>query len=677
MPFRTPLKLKPGVSLEASPTLNTFMLAASNLVRFYGGLVQKLGGWVQKSAQTFIGTCRGLHAWADIVGNPYIAIGTEQRLQVIEQGSLVDITPLAATDNVAVNFSTVALSATVTIVDASYSPNIGDWINIQTQVSVGGIILFGYYRVQTVPSGTSYTITAATPATGTVNNGGAVPAYTTTNTLSTVSVLLANHGLAALSLFNAVVSTTVATVVIASIYSVTSVTDANNFVITTTGTANASTTASENSGNVRIQYLIPSGTTVSTALVGYGVGDYGVGDYGQGSAGQITAPGRQWSLDHWGQDLIASPSGGGIYYWAPPTVAPALVLSGSAPLFNLSVMVMPQAQIIISFGAEVGGTLQPLLIRWTDDGDFTDWTATAINQAGSYQVPTGSALVGNLAVGLGAVFWTDTDFWSITYLGFPFVFGFNRVAQNVGLIAQRAAGVIGTLVVWLGLQQFFQYNIGGGVQPMECPVWDFYWYNVDLTNLPLIHCAVNNIFNEMAWHFPLSTASVLYSVNTPYAYVKYNYVENCWDIGLSAQYQRTASMPISPAGNPMGADLTGLIQEHERGFDANGQAMLWSWQSGFFDIDEAQTMQFSDFMIPDFLTQGSVPTFVPNIQTMEFASGPITTVVAPAFTSATPFITYSARGRYMAFGFAGGPSDVGTFNRLGAVRIRSAPDGSF
>ena len=38
-------------------------------------------------------------------------------------------------------------------------------------------------------------------------------------------------------------------------------------------------------------------------------------------------------------------------------------------------------------------------------------------------------------------------------------------------------------------------------------------------------------------------------------------------------------------------------------------------------------------------------------------------------------ITYSARGRFMSIGFAGPASDVGTFNRLGAIRIMVAPDG--
>lgn len=678
MAFKT-IRLKPGVSVEETSTLNEFFLSASNLIRFYAGLVQQLGGWAQKATQMFVGTCSGLHGWADIVGNPYLAIGTEQRLEVLEAGNIGDITPIVHTSNIAVTFSTVLGSPFVTIGDATYNPAAGDWANLATQVSVGGVVVFGLYLVQTVVDGTHYTIEAAFPATSTVTNGGAVPVYTTANGTPIVSVLIANHGLITGDLFPASVNTTVATIVISGVYVITFV-DANNFTITALTNANATTTASENGGNARIIYLLPSGSVTVTALSGYGVGDYGADDYGIGSSGQILAPARQWSLDHWGQDLIASPSGGKIYYWVPPdTTVVATIISVTAPIFNLSVFVMSQAQIIVSLGAEISGTLQPLLIRWCDVGDFTDWDASAVNQAGSFLIPTGSTIVGGLAVGLGAIFWTDVGFWTMTYLGFPLVFGFNSVASAGGLVAQRAAGVAPSFVMWLSLHQFYQYAFGGGVTPIECSVWDFYFYNVDMSQLSLIHCAPNSVFNEMAWHFPLSQTSPLWNALTPYAYVKYNYVERVWDYGLSSQYQRTASINQSPMGGPIGADTNGLLQEHEIGFDANGASMQWSWQAGFVSDADGRSMLFSDWMIPDFKVEGNAPSLIPIIQTTDFSSNtpPTNVVVPPIQVGTTDFVTYQARGRGISFGFEASGSNVGSFCRLGAVRIRIAPDGGF
>ena len=673
MPFRT-LKLRPGVLLEQSPTLNQTNLAASNLIRFYGGLPQKLGGWQQLTSQTFVGTCRGLHGWADIVGNPYVAVGTEQRLQVLIGGAMDDITPLAMTDNIAVAFTTTNTSTSVEINDGSYTPNVGDWINLITPVSQGGIVLSGFYRVATNIDTTHYTVTAASPATSNAGPGGAVPQYTTVNTQTAVKVTLANHPFTTGSIYTALISTTVGGVTISGSYSVTYV-DANNFNISASVPASSSTSAYMNTGNAQIEYLIPTGFSVNTGLTGYGTGLYGAGLYGVGGSGQITSPLRQWSLDHFGQDLIACPTNGAIYYWQPATVQPASVMT-YAPLYSGVTFVMPQSEIIMSLAAEISGTQEPLLVRWCTVGSFsnsTDWTATATNQAGSYSIATGNKCVGGLAVGLGALIWTDAGLWTVSYIGFPLVFGFNNVAQGCGLIGQRGAGTVGTLVMWLSTRGFFQYGPGGSVVPLECSVWDFIINNIDLTQTGQIHCAVNALFNEMAWHFPLATSSVFWSALAPMAYVKYNYLENCWDYGLSSQYQRTASMGVSPIGNPVGADLNGLLQQHEVGTDANGAGMQWSWQTGYFELMEGEDFIFSDLIIPDFVSTGN-PTFTPTVLMTDYPNEtPTQAVVSGNITASSNFITYSARGRQMAFGLAG--SDLGTFNRLGAVRVRFSPDG--
>jgi hypothetical protein len=698
MPFKT-LKLLPGVNLERSPSLNEAQLAFSNLIRFYGALPQKLGGWAQLTAQLFIGTCRGLHGWADIIGNAYLAIGTEQRLEVYTGGVLYDITPIADTTNPAVSFSTTIGSSTVAIHDAGYSPDVGDWINLLTQVSVGGLVLFGYYQVTGSLDANDYTITATgsaisiggygtglyggglygepniNNATGNVTNGGAVAVYTTTNGLATVNVLLDNHGFSMGSIYDAAIPTTVGGLTISGNYSVTSVVDIDNFVITASAPATGNATLAQNGGNAQIQYLLPSGPAVATFNLGYGSGLYGAGLYGVANASGMptVTPLRQWSLDNWGQDLIASPTNGKIYYWQPPIITPAIPVSSTAPIYNISVFVMSQVQIIVALGAETGGTQEPLLVRWSDAGDFTDWTPTATNQAGSYQIPTGSKMVGGLAVGLGALLWTDLDLWSMTYQGLPFVFGFNRIATACGLISMRAVGIAGSFVMWLSTRGFFTYSLGGGVTPVECQVWDFLIDNIDTNQFDQVHCAINGLFNEMAWHFPLSQSSPLYSASAPMGYVKVNYVENLiWDYGLSPQYQRTAWVGHTPVGFPIGSDLNGLLQQHEIGYDANGVGMQWSWQTGYFDILDGEEFVFSDLLIPDNVTIGN-PTIFYTIYVTAYPNTASTVLGPYAAMTTTDFIAFRGRGRQMAIGASG--SDLGTFNRLGALRYRFARDG--
>jgi hypothetical protein len=501
---------------------------------------------------------------------------------------------------------------------------------------------------------------------------GTVPLYSTTTGSATVAVTLPSHGYVVGSIFNADVSTSVGGVTISGVYSVLTVPTANSFTIQASTAATSTATAFENNGNAQIEYLLPSGNATNTATTGYGIGDYGEGDYGLANSGQAIAPLRQWSLDHWGEDLIASPTEGGIYYWTPPNDVPAVAVSGTSPLYSNAVFVMPQVQIIVALGAEIDGTQEPLLVRWCDAGDFTDWNASATNQAGSYQVATGNTLMAGLAVGLGALLWTDVDLTAMTYQGLPFVFSFNRIATGCGIIAMRAAGIAGSFVMWLSTRGFFTYSMGGGVTPIECPVWDFLINNIDTTQLAQTHCAVNSLFNEMAWHFPVATTSPLYNAAAPMAYVKYNYVEQVWDYGQSAQYQRTAWCGQSPIGNPVGADLNGLLQQHEVGHDANGAGMQWSWTTGDFDLAEGEEYVFSDLIIPDFVTVGN-PTIQISIYSTAYPNV-ATSILGPfTVTPSTKFVPFRARGRQMAIGAAG--SDMGSFNRLGALRYRFAPDG--
>ncbi len=270
----------------------------------------------------------------------------------------------------------------------------------------------------------------------------------------------------------------------------------------------------------------------------------------------------------------------------------------------------------------------------------------------------------------------------MTYLGFPLVFGFNRIAPSCGLIAQRAAGSAGSLVMWLSTRGFFQMHIGGGVNPIECPVLDFLFNNLDYMQLGQTHCAVNSLFNEMAWHFPIVPTSSIWSASAPIGYVKFNYVENCWDYGQSAQYQRTAWVDRSPIGNPVGADTASLLQQHEIGNDANSLPMIGGWQTGYFDLTEGEDYVFVDLIVPDFTlnTTANQPVISLSMLATNYPIGlntspPVT--AGPYMVNTGPggtlFVPLRVRARQLAL--AASWSDLGSFNRLGAIRIRFAPDG--
>jgi hypothetical protein len=523
-----------------------------------------------------------------------------------------------------------------------------------------------------IAGGTTYTIAAAMAATSTVAAAGAVPSFTTTNTSTSVSVALANHGLTAMTnSFNVPLSTSVGGVTLLGTYTVQTVPNANTFTISAVTVATSSATASMNGGNAQIEYLLPTGNAADTLLSGYGIGNYGAGNYGEGNATGGTSFARVWALDHFGQDLIASPLGGKIYYWSPPTAAPAVPLSSTAPIYNNWVFVAAQIEIVVALGAESGGTQYPLLVRWCDAGDFTDWTPSVSNQAGSFQLFSGSKLLFGSANGLTLFLWTDFGVWSVAYQGLPYVFAFSELARECGAISARSVVITAIGAVWLSAQGFFQLT-GAGVQPMECPVWDFYYNNLDRTQISQITGGLNTAFHEAFWFFPMIGGGI--------GYVKWNWVEgpSAWDYGVLT---RTAWTDASPAGNAMGVDAAGLVQQHEVGVDADGQAMAPSAQTHYFDAQQGDQFIFVDMLLPDAVCSVGA-TMALTVLSEDYASGTTKTdgpyLVQPNPSTSSPgpsaFVTCNSRGRQVALQV--GSSDLGSSWRMGALRYRYRPDGS-
>lgn len=655
----------PGVNIQYTKTLAEGTWAASSRIRFKDKLAQKLGGWERLLSEPLIGTARGSHAWADLSGNPYYAAGTEQRLQVYQSGALYDITPVDHTEDPAVDFSTTSGDSVVTIVDPGSDTSVGNWINIIVPVSVGGLILEGYYLVTAVNSSTEYEIDAGADATATVANGGAVPEFTTTNTLADVTVTFADHGLVAGEAFNIPVSTTVGGLTLSGVYYVDSVTDADNFVILDDQTATSDASAFENSGNTRIAYLLASGSATATPLSGFGIGPFGAGPFGlsSGSSGYTTI--RQWFLDNWGENLIGNPTNGTLYEWVPPdNTTPAQPVLNAPTMMTASFVSMP-AQIMVSLGAETGGQQDPNLIRWSDAGDNTVWTASATNQAGSFRIPTGSRIVGGMVVGQQAIIWTDIDAWAMQYVGTPFIFSFTKIAPDCGLLAGHAAEVQGDAVAWVSSQGFYVYR-GGGVQQMVCTVWDKFFNNYNTVQRDKIHFGSNHLFNEMFCFYPTAGSDEID------AYVKVNMAEAVWDYGPMA---RTTWVDQSVFPYPFAVDTSSLIQQHELGTDDDGLPMNESIESAYFDIAEGDFFVFVERMLPDFVWQGENPTVDLYVNTIEYPGEYDTPATYGPYvlTPTTNYIIIRGRGRQAAIRIVG--TGIGTFWRYGALRFTVQPAG--
>jgi len=453
-----------------------------------------------------------------------------------------------------------------------------------------------------------------------------------------------------------------------------------------------------NSGNARMTYYIaPRADVISNSGAGFiGYGAYGQHAYGEledgipsvtpAQTGPAVSP-ATWDLDNIGEFLIAVPEDGTVYYYRPNQgMKAAAMVSTTAPLFNRGAIIDQTARIVIAYGSTAKNTIgvsqDPLLIRWCDQEDFTDWTATTTNYAGSYRLSTGSEIVGGINAQRVNYIWTDLDIYAMQYIGgqgsgVSLVYAFTRLDTACGLVAQHAATAFAGGIYWMGNRNFFTLS-GNGAQVIPCSVWDTVFQDLDTANKHKISCVGNTPFNEVWWFYPSASGGT----GECDKYVKLNVLTGAWDHGSisgTTAITRTCGIDQSVLGMPIMASPTGYIYQHETSYNADGSAISWSWQSGDFVLNEARDIAFVDEIYPDF----KFGTF-PNPQAGSAAisltlygrnnvSDTPTTYGPYTITNSTQLVKTRFRNRLMSIKVSG--SDSATFSRLGNIRMRVAADG--
>lgn len=695
------LKLRPGVNVNATPALLEAGFQSASCVRFRDGLPEKIGGWSRYYPSAVTGVPRDVHPWQIINGDGHLGVGTTTNLFDISNSTLTDISPQMDTNNPAIDCSTTSGTHTVTIVDASLTEvTAGNFVYIATPIAVGGLVLQGVYQIVTRVGATSYTITAATNASASISNGGVGLEFDTTQGTDIIDCTFADHGLNVGDTINLPMATTIGGITIAAgTYAVVTAPTSSSFTIRAANKASSTANAFLNGGNARFTYYIaPRSDIISNSTAGF----VGFGALGQFAIGELTdgtpsvTPAQtgtattqaNWQLDNLGEFLISAPRDGAAYYWRPNVgMKTAALMSATAPIYNRGILVDPVARIVVCYGstarATIGVEQDPLLIRWSDQEDFTSWLATTTNYAGSYRVPTGSEIVGALAAQRVILVWTDIDVYSMQYVGgqgtqggVSLVYSFSRLDTACGLVAQHAATVFSGDVFWMGQRNFFRLT-GNGAQVIPCPVWDVVFQDLDTANKDKICCIPNTPFNEIWWFYPSASGGT----GDCDKYVKLNTLTGAWDYGAisgSTSIARTCGVDQSVLGMPIMADPTGAIYQHENSYNADGAAISWSWQTGDFVLNEGRDMAFVDEIYPDFkygtFAGSNDATLSLTIYGKKQPNDPAPVTYGPfTITSSTQVIKPRFRGRLMSIAVSG--SDSATWSRLGNVRMRVATDG--
>ena len=567
MPLQA-IKIQPGINRSGTATSTEGYWYDGDKIRFRLGNAEKIGGWVKDNgtygsgpmppAGSFWGVCRSLWNWVSLKGRNYLGLGTNRKLYVQESadGDTYDITPIRAVTTGTATFAATAGSAVITVTDVGHSAQSEDFVLFSSAVGLGGaitaVVLNQEYTIDVINSST-YTITVGVAA------------------------------------------------------------DASD-----TGNGGVSTVAT---------YEILTGNEYYAAAAGFGAGGWGgattgfpATGWGLSAATGIGVNLRLWSQINYGEYLLSNPRGGAIYLWAPANnpgiFNRAQVLSptntntqdgiaywttdASCPTVCNIIHVSDASRFVIAFGCNDygSGVLNPLLVRWSDQEDYSTWAPAVTNQAGSFTLSSGSQIVAISAQRQEILVFTDAALYSMQYLGPPYVWGFNQLGSNISIASPNAVITASNVTFWMGVDKFYMYD--GRVQTLPCTVWQYVFNNINAEQDYQIFAGSNEGFNEIWWYY-CSAGST--SVDR---YVIFNYSDQVWYYGNLA---RTAWIDSPLRQYPTAAGYSGQLFYHENGVDdgsTNPPSPINSYiQSANMDIGDGYQFGFVWRLLPDLKFDGS------------------------------------------------------------------------
>jgi len=614
------IQFKPGVVRDVTAYTNEGGWYDCDLVRFQNSFPQSIGGWATYAQTSFLGTCRELINWITLAGDNYLGVGTHLKFYIESGGVFNDITPIRSTVVLSGAFAATNGSAVITVTDADHGAVTNDFVTFSGATSLGGnitaAILNKEYQV-TVLTSSTYTITASIAANG-----------------------------------------------------------------SDSGTGGSSITAA---------YQINTGLDVQLSGTGWGAGVWGRGGWGSAVTLNSGNSLRLWTTDNFGEDLLFNVRNAGVYFWDATnalsvrgvTLA-SLSTDVQTPTIATQIMVSDNDRHVIAFGAnnylDSSNTLvtaqDPLLIKFSDQEDYTVWTPIATNTAGDLRLGSGTRIIRAIETKREILIWTDIALYSMQFIGPPYTFGLTMVASSITSMGFNCFAAVDDVVIWMGLGKFYIFS--GSTQELQCPLKNYIFTNLNIGESDKVYAAVNSEFNEVTWFYPTADSSECD------VYVTFNYVERAWTYGSMA---RTVWLDRGTSAYPIAASPDGYLYNHEFGVDDGSTSPATPLnayiESSPFDIGEGDNFVFVRRIIPDvtFVNSTNTPTVDMTLKMQNFpGSNYNKTTDSPVTRSATvpveQFTTQAyvrLRGRQATFKIES--NTLGTRWSLGSPRLEIQPDG--
>jgi hypothetical protein len=692
---------KPGVNRENTRYTTEGGWYEGDKVRFRQGNPEKIGGWTSLTSNTFTGICRSLWNWITLAGENLVGVGTNSYFYILNGGVYYDITPIRKTVTLTNPFTATAGSSVIAVFEVDHGCTNGDTVIY----SGGGIVGLGGNITAPVLTGTfqitfvddnNYTITVsatanATDASGSPGGGTVVTQYEV-NTGATYQVPLVGWGAGiwgggtwgnglsvntplyiwnqqnfgedliygprgqGIYYWNANVgyqpiqiTISIAAPGVITLPAGFSFPDGTTFTFTSTGALPTGLTVGQ------VYFVVnSSGTTfnVSTSLNGPAITTSG----GQSGIQRISQR---------GVDL-------------------ADVGDDDTPLFQNYLLVSDASRFVLVFGTNDYGTtyINPMLIRWSDQEDPYTWTPQATNQAGSLQLSHGSSIITAVQSRQEIVVFTDSSLYSLQYVGPPFVWTAQLIADNVSIVGPNAAVIASGAVYWMGVDKFYKYD--GRAQTLNCDLRRYIFSSFNVSQSQQVYAGTNEGFNEVWWFYCSANSTVVDR------YVIYNYVENVWSYGNMG---RTAWLDSGLLSLPVAATYDSELVQHEDGVDAyvlGQQTALSAYiSSSEFDIGDGHNFGYVWRILPDLTFENSSTSPSGSAAAVDMTLYPLQNSGSGTGNSGSASVTKGAtyniteeytgqiytrvRGRQLIFKIAS--NQIGTTWQLGAPRLDIKADG--
>ncbi len=627
------VNIAPGFDKQSTPADAEGRWVDGDNVRFRYGEPEKIGGWSALVNQKLVGAARAQHVWANTDGRKYAAIGTDKVLIIYFDGAFYDITPLD-TDNFSTgaNITTSNSSATVTITTtAAHNLEVGD---IVTFANAGSFTTANtvytdadfddkLFEIQSVPTITTFTITMPSAETKSGVSGDGtldVRPYVTVGpliqtsgygwgtylfggrTIASTTTTINNGGAMLVGASSVVLTSTASLPLTNGKLRIGS--EDMSYTTNTPGTNTISGITRGINGTTPAEHANGSTVTDITDFIGWGDAS---------TSSTVTIDPGNWSLDNFGNILIATVHNGETFTW-DASLTNALqtraTIGSGMPTKSVMTIVSDRDRHLFHLGTETtigtATTQDKMFIRFSDQESTSDYDPTSTNTAGTFRLDDGTQIIGAFKGKDYILVLTDTAAYEMQFVGPPFTFSIRKVGSNNGLLGQHAGVFANGAVYWMGKTGGF-YVYDGTVKSIPCLVEDFVFTTtgnnpgINYNSGQIIYGGINELYSEINWFYPTATSDQIDRV------VTYNFAEDVWTTGTldrttwagSTVFEQPYATDFNSSDAPTFPVVSGvsngatIYYEHEAGINqTNGdgtQTAITSFiKSGEFDLNGRQ-----------------------------------------------------------------------------------------